>query len=83
MPMKSIPKQPDWTLPALYGSQSSHLPPSQLVCGRCGKGAIPDVDVRAGGGISLEKKKILFRYSVYLCFRTVPFAPLVWIFLFF
>jgi hypothetical protein len=63
MPMKSIPKQPDWISPHSCGPQSSQLPAPPLACGRCGKGAIPDVDARAGGGSSLGNKKFLFRLS--------------------
>jgi hypothetical protein len=80
MPMKSIPKQPDWTLPSLYGSESYQLPPSSLVCGRCGKGAIPDVDVRAGGGISLRGKKKICSGIPCTCVLVQYHVPLLWIF---
>jgi hypothetical protein len=74
MPMKSIPKQPDWISPHSCGPQSSQLPAPPLACGRCGKGAIPDVDARAGGGSSLGKKNFCSaECRVYLCTGTTFF----------
>jgi hypothetical protein len=76
MPMKSIPKQPDWISPHSCGPQSSQLQAPPLACGRCGKGAIPDVDARAGGESSLGKKKISVpaECRVYLCTGTILFS---------
>lgn len=72
MPMKSIPKQPDWISPQSSGPQSSQLPATPLALRPLRQGRHPDVDARAGGG-SWEKKN-LFRLP-YLCTGPLVSSP--------